>query len=124
MGISDSEGPVLIVYQKTDALNLGNDTIHNAQMKVKLFQQKGILHDKQQLPMALRLMKRWWAGGEDCGEKWVYFVIVISFLFVFMFVLITFLFAFYFLFLSYFYNVIFSFSLSGHYRNKQWRGRN
>lgn len=45
-----SEGPVLMPYQKPEALNLTNDSLHSKHLQVKLFGQGGLVHDTQQLP--------------------------------------------------------------------------
>ena len=54
--ISESfgRGPVLMVYQKPEALNLTNDILHNEHLQVKLYGQKSRLHKTQQLPVPLR----------------------------------------------------------------------
>lgn len=47
---------VLMVYQTPEALNLMNNTLHNKYLQIKLFGQRGIMHDTQLLPMPVTKM--------------------------------------------------------------------
>ena len=46
---SFSEGPVLVVYQKPEVLNLTNNLLYNEHLQVKLFGQKDAVYDTRQL---------------------------------------------------------------------------
>ena len=47
---------VLMVYQTPEALNLMNNTLHHKYLQIKLFGQRGIIHDTQLLPMPVTKM--------------------------------------------------------------------
>lgn len=55
---SVGEDPVLTMYQKPATLNLTNSTLPNERLQVKLFKQKGLLHDTQQLLIQQRQVKK------------------------------------------------------------------
>lgn len=42
-----------LVLMKSEVLNLTTNTLHNNHLQVKLFRNKGLLHDTQQLPVPL-----------------------------------------------------------------------
>ncbi|KAL6052566.1 hypothetical protein STEG23_025316 [Scotinomys teguina] len=63
------DAPVLMMYQKSEALNLTNKTLHKEHLHIKLFAQAGLLHDTQQLPTQLRQMKSFPLTGDTTSVK-------------------------------------------------------
>lgn len=75
---SFSEGPIVMVNQKSEALNLTKNPLSNKRLQGKLCGEKITLIAVPQLPVPLQTKRRWRGRKDGGAECWLFLFFVLS----------------------------------------------